>query len=117
MTSKAKAAGRFDKSDFIYIAKDDQHQCPAGERAILRFSAMTDRSVVAGRALLLHGTPGASAGPMSRDERVAFAAAALRALDRLTAQSDPHGYSARTTASPDELALRRSAAAGDIIGG
>ena len=30
MTSNAKAEGRFDKSDFIYIAKDDEYQCPAG---------------------------------------------------------------------------------------
>lgn len=40
MTSGAKAAGRFDKSDFIYIAKDDQYRCPAGERAIYRFSTL-----------------------------------------------------------------------------
>ena len=40
MTSNAKAEGRFDKSDFIYIAKDDQYQCPAGERAIYRFSTL-----------------------------------------------------------------------------
>jgi transposase len=40
MTSGAKAAGRFDKSDFIYIAKDDEYQCPAGERAIYRFSTL-----------------------------------------------------------------------------
>jgi hypothetical protein len=38
MTSNAKAEGRFSKADFIYIAKDDQYQCPAGERAIHRFS-------------------------------------------------------------------------------
>jgi transposase len=38
MTSNAKAAGRFDKSDFIYIAKDDEYQCPAGQRAIYRFT-------------------------------------------------------------------------------
>jgi len=37
-TSSAKAEGRFDKSDFIYIARDDEYQCPAGERAIYRFS-------------------------------------------------------------------------------
>ena len=37
MTSNAKAEGRFDKGDFIYIAKDDEYQCPAGERAIHRF--------------------------------------------------------------------------------
>ena len=40
MTSNAKAEGRFDKSDFIYIAKDDEYQCPAGERAIHRFSTL-----------------------------------------------------------------------------
>jgi transposase len=38
MTSNAKAEGRFDKSDFIYIARDDEYQCPAGERAIYRFT-------------------------------------------------------------------------------
>jgi transposase len=38
MTSGAKAAGRFSKNDFIYIAREDQYQCPAGKRAIYRFS-------------------------------------------------------------------------------
>ena len=38
LTSGAKADGRFDKSDFIYITKDDEYQCPAGERAIHRFT-------------------------------------------------------------------------------
>ncbi len=38
MTSNAKTEGRFDKSDFIYIAHDDEYQCPAGERAIYRFT-------------------------------------------------------------------------------
>jgi len=37
-TSNAKAEGRFDKADFIYIAKDDEYQCPAGKRAIYRFT-------------------------------------------------------------------------------
>ena len=40
MTSNAKAEGRFNKADFIYIAKDDQYQCPAGERAIHRFTTV-----------------------------------------------------------------------------
>ena len=40
MTSNAKAEGRFDKTDFIYVAKDDEYQCPAGERAIYRFSTI-----------------------------------------------------------------------------
>ena len=32
MTSNAKAEGRFSKADFIYIAREDEYQCPAGER-------------------------------------------------------------------------------------
>ena len=32
MTSNSKAAGRFGKAHFIYIRKDDEYQCPAGER-------------------------------------------------------------------------------------
>ena len=42
MTSNAKAEGRFSKADFIYIAKDDEYQCPAGERAIHRFTTVED---------------------------------------------------------------------------
>lgn len=40
MTSNAKAEGRFSKADFIYIAKDDQYQCPAGQRAIYRMTTV-----------------------------------------------------------------------------
>lgn len=39
MTSGAKAEGRFDKSDFIYIVGDDEYQCPAGQRAIYRYTS------------------------------------------------------------------------------
>jgi hypothetical protein len=42
MTSGAKADGRFSKADFIYIKRDDEYQCPAGERAIHRFSRLED---------------------------------------------------------------------------
>ena len=38
MTSNAKAEGRFSKADFIYIARDDEYQCPAGQRAIYRYT-------------------------------------------------------------------------------
>lgn len=36
MTSPSKALGRFSKGDFIYIARDDEYQCPAGERLVWR---------------------------------------------------------------------------------
>jgi transposase len=37
-TSNAKADGRFDRADFIYIARDDEYLCPAGQRAVYRFT-------------------------------------------------------------------------------
>ena len=43
LTSSAKAQGRFGKADFIYIAKDDEYLCPAGQRAIRRFTSTEER--------------------------------------------------------------------------
>ena len=40
LTSNAGAEGRFDKRDFIYIARDDEYRCPAGKRAIHRFTTV-----------------------------------------------------------------------------
>ena len=40
MTSGARAEGRFDKADFVYIASDNEYRCPAGQRAIHRFSRL-----------------------------------------------------------------------------
>jgi len=38
LTSNSKAEGRFDKRDFIYDPETDEYACPAGERAIHRFT-------------------------------------------------------------------------------
>ena len=40
LTSNSKAAGRFDKRDFIYIALNDEYRCPAGQRAIWRCASV-----------------------------------------------------------------------------
>ena len=40
LTSNSLAEGRFDKQDFIYISADDEYRCPAGERAINRFTTV-----------------------------------------------------------------------------
>jgi len=37
-TSGAKAAGRFDKADFIYDAENNEYRCPAGKSLIWRSS-------------------------------------------------------------------------------
>jgi transposase len=39
MTSGAKAAGRFGKQDFVYVAADDVYRCPAGERLTYHFQS------------------------------------------------------------------------------
>jgi hypothetical protein len=36
MTSSAKAAGRFGKQDFVYVAADDVYRRPAGEMLTYR---------------------------------------------------------------------------------
>jgi hypothetical protein len=39
-TSNSKAAGRFSKLDFVYIARDDEYRCPAGKRLVLHHSTI-----------------------------------------------------------------------------
>ena len=41
-TSGNKAAGLFDKADFHYVPAKDEYRCPAGERAIWRYTSMED---------------------------------------------------------------------------
>ena len=38
MTSGAKAAGRFGKQDFAYLADEDVYRCPTGEKLTYRYS-------------------------------------------------------------------------------
>ena len=40
LTSNSKAEGRFDKRDFVYIPEQNEYRCPAGERAIWRFTTV-----------------------------------------------------------------------------
>ena len=45
-TSNNLAAGLFDKKDFRYIAKEDEYQCPAGQRAIWRFTRVENGQTI-----------------------------------------------------------------------
>ncbi|CAN5495846.1 IS1182-like element ISPa22 family transposase [soil metagenome] len=99
MTSNAKAHGRFGKADFIYIAKDDEYLCPAGERAIYRFSRWEDNldlrlywpSACPGCALK-HQCTTSSARRIRRWEHEAVIDRMQRRLDR----------------KPDAMTLRRA---------
>lgn len=42
LTSGAKAAGRFGKQDFVYVAADDVYRCPAGERLTYHYTNVED---------------------------------------------------------------------------
>jgi hypothetical protein len=42
MTSGAKAAGRFGKQDFVYIAADDVYRCPTGEPLTYHYTNVED---------------------------------------------------------------------------
>jgi hypothetical protein len=42
LTSNSRAEGRFDKRDFVYIAETNEYRCPAGQRAIWRFTTIED---------------------------------------------------------------------------
>jgi transposase len=46
LTSGAKAAGRFGKQDFIYLASEDVYRCPAGEKLIYRYTSEEDGKVL-----------------------------------------------------------------------
>ncbi|SIT50705.1 transposase (fragment) [Paraburkholderia piptadeniae] len=45
-TSGAKADGWFDRADVIHIAKDDQYLCPAGQRAICRYTSLESANLL-----------------------------------------------------------------------
>ena len=45
MTSNSKAAGRFGKQDFRYVAAEDAYVCPAGQRLAYSFTTK-DRGLV-----------------------------------------------------------------------
>ncbi len=40
LTSGAKAAGRFDKADFIYNTESNEYRCPAGQSLVWRYSTV-----------------------------------------------------------------------------
>jgi len=45
-TSGNKAKGQFDRSDFRYIAEDDEYECPAGERLVRHMTRQEDGKVM-----------------------------------------------------------------------
>ena len=100
MTSNAKAEGRFDKSDFIYIARDDEYNCPAGERAVYRFSTLEKN----GLKLRVYWTSGCPKCPMKAD----CTTDKYRRIRRWEHEEVLERVQQRLDRKPDAMTLRRS---------
>jgi len=98
MTSNAKAEGRFNKTDFIYIAKDDQYQCPAGERAIHRFT-----TVEHGMTLHKYWSSACSRCPLKRQ----CTTSRYRRITRWEHEAVLEAMQRRLDRKPETMTLRR----------
>jgi transposase len=104
MTSGAKAAGRFGKQDFVYIATDDVYRCPAGERLTYRYQSVEDgktirrysTSICKTCALKAHCTT----GPDRRISRWEHEAVLEKVQDRLDHNPDAMGVRRQTAEHP-----------------
>ena len=99
MTSNAKAEGRFSKADFIYIARDDEYQCPAGQR--LRTAPLECRERPAHRHVLHLGVLAAA-----RSRRSARPANERR-VRRWEHEAVLDIMQARLDRKPDAMKIRR----------
>jgi Transposase DDE domain len=101
LTSGAKAAGRFGKQDFVYLAAADVYRCPAGERLTYRFTGEEDGKKIrrywtnACRTCPLKGQ--CTTGPERRIARWEHEAVLERVQDRLDR-------------NPDKMTVRRQTA-------
>jgi hypothetical protein len=98
LTSNSKADGRFDKQDFIYIASDDEYRCPAGQRAIKRFT-----TVEAGMMLDVYWTSACSRCPI----KARCTTTDYRRIRRWKHEAVLEAMQERLDRQPDAMKLRR----------
>jgi len=99
MTSNAKAEGRFSKADFIYIKRDDEYQCPAGERAIHRFNCVEGGLMM--RTYWSSACPGCAI-------RAQCTTSAYRRIRRWEHEAVLEQMQRRLDRKPEAMTLRRS---------
>jgi transposase len=104
MTSGAKAAGRFGKQDFVYVAADDVYRCPAGERLTYHYTNVED-----GKALRRYWTSTCKAcalkaqcttGPERRISRWEHETVLEKVQDRLDHNPNAMGVRRQTAEHP-----------------
>jgi transposase len=97
-TSTAKADGRFDRQDFVYVAQDDFYRCPAGERLTYRYTREE-----AGRNLRRYWTSACQACPL----KAKCTPATERRISRWEHEAILETVQARLDADPDKMRVRR----------
>ena len=98
LTSNSKAEGRFDKRDFVYIADDDEYRCPAGQRAIKRFT-----TVEAGMMLDVYWTSACPRCPI----KARCTTTDYRRIRRWKHEAVLEAMQERLDRQPDAMKLRR----------
>jgi transposase len=104
MTSGAKAAGRFGKQDFVYVAADDVYRCPAGERLTYHFQSEEDGKTIrrywtsACKACALKAQ--CTTGPERRISRWEHEAVLEKVQDRLDHNPNAMGVRRQTAEHP-----------------
>jgi len=100
-TSGAKAAGRFGKQDFVYVAADDVYICPAGERLTYHYTNVED-----GKTLRRYWTNNCQACAL----RSKCTTGQERRIIRWEHEAVLETVQARLDHHPEKMAVRRSTA-------
>jgi hypothetical protein len=101
LTSGAKAAGRFGKQDFVYVAAEDIYRCPAGERLTYRFTNQED-----GKMLRRYWTNACE----SCELKVQCTTAPQRRISRWEHEAVLERAQQRLDQDPNKMTLRRQTA-------
>ena len=100
-TSGAKAAGRFGKQDFVYVAAEDVYRCPVGEKLTFRFAGMDD-----GKLMRRYWTSACSECPL----KAQCTTGPERRVSRWEHEAVLETVQARLDRAPEAMTVRRSTA-------
>jgi len=101
MTSNSKAAGRFGKQDFVYVAADDVYICPARERLTYHYTNVED-----GKTLRRYWTNNCQACAL----KSRCTTGQERRITRWEHEAVLETVQARLDHHPEKMAVRRSTA-------
>jgi transposase len=99
VTSHNKAKGQFDRSEFHYVAEDDEYECPAGERLSYRFTRMESGKEI--RRYWSSACPQCSLKPRCTTGK-------NRRVSRWVHEEVVERAAARLAAKPDAMQIRRA---------